>query len=359
MVINKKIAVMMPFGGVDRTHSRHSVLDFMRIKYLIEQRIAVTDRSGQNEVRYSVNAHNLNVGDIAENVITAIAEADILIGVLSEKNINVVYELAVRNLLKDEMLLLVKGDPDELVPIYLKQWANIRLDQYDAQDVLDQIDALAKAPAPRLDLRSPVPSDLIQIIDQQDGSLRSQLENALGQLEIAAPKRPDYILNLAKYLDPGRMLSAWTTYYPYSVVRIKWDKKSNRMSYAPADLNGSAVVYSANEEFLMLYNVATRLPDPDGPQALTGADLLAGVDHAGIVDNLEEFNRDNARVTDTIVFGDGFAWSRVPLRLNQNHPVAQYRKTAYLPTMTGKRIIGDPERPHTAYYLIIYIPVEQ
>jgi hypothetical protein len=26
--------------------------------------------------------------------------------------------------------------------------------------------------------------------------------------------------------------------------------------------------------------------------------------------------------------------------------------------MAGKRIIGAPERPHAAYYLVIYIPVE-
>ncbi len=154
------------------------------------------------------------------------------------------------------------------------------------------------------------------------------------------------------------MLAAWTTYYPYSVVRIRWRKRSGR-SYRPEDMDGPAVVYSANDEFMSLYNRAGRLPCADGTDALTAADLLLGLSHDEIVDNLDEFVRDNDRVAERIIFADGFAWSRVPLRLNQNHPIAQYRKTAYLPNMVGKRIIGAPERPHAAYYLIMYTPVEQ
>jgi hypothetical protein len=314
-------------------------------------------------VIHVVKAYNLNVGDVAPKVITAIAEADVVIGLLTERNVNVIFELAVRNLLKDEMLLLVKGESSEsndLVPIYLQGWARIRYDLAQARDITDRIDELAAAAQPRLDLFSPIPEALVQVIGQRRDPLREELERALQDIEIANfQRRPDHILDLAKYLDPGRMLAAWTTYYPYSVVRIRWRKRSSRKGYTPEDMDGPAVVYSANDEFMSLYNRAGKLPCPDGPDALTAADLVMGLAHDDIVDNLEEFNRDNDRVAAKIIFGDGFAWSRVPLRLNQNHPIAQYRKTAYLPSMAGKRIIGDPERPHAAYYLIIYTPVEQ
>jgi hypothetical protein len=364
----KKVAVMMSFGGDDHGDQseearerarRRATLDFMRIRYLVENKVAVKTRGAGEDVAHVVKAYNLNVGDVAPKVIKAIAEADIVIGLLTERNVNVVFELAVRNMLKDEMLLLVKGDPDELVPIYLQGWARIRYDQMDAKDVIDQIETLARATHPRIDLYSPIPDALIEAMDRQEDRLGVELERALQDIELANfQRRPDHILDLAKYLDPGRMLAAWTTYYPYSVVRIRWRKRSGR-SYRPEDVDGPAVVYSANDEFMSLYNRAGRLPCADGPDALTAADLLMGLSHDEIVDNLDEFVRDNDRVAERIIFADGFAWSRVPLRLNQNHPIAQYRKTAYLPNMAGKRIIGAPERPHAAYYLIIYTPVEQ
>jgi hypothetical protein len=364
----KKVAVMMSFGGDDHGDQseearemarRRATLDFMRIRYLVEKKVAVKTRGAGEDVAHVVKAYNLNVGDVAPKVIKAIAEADIVIGLLTERNVNVVFELAVRNMLKDEMLLLVKGDPDELVPIYLQGWARIRYDQMDAKDVIDQIETLARATHPRIDLYSPIPDALIEAMDRQEDRLGVELERALQDIELANfQRRPDHILDLAKYLDPGRMLAAWTTYYPYSVVRIRWRKRSGR-SYRLEDMDGPAVVYSANDEFMSLYNRAGRLPCADGPDALTAADLLMGLSHDEIVDNLDEFVRDNDRVAERIIFADGFAWSRVPLRLNQNHPIAQYRKTAYLPNMAGKRIIGAPERPHAAYYLIIYTPVEQ
>jgi hypothetical protein len=361
----RKVAVMMSFGGDDRSESgkerarRRATLDFMRIKYLIESKVSVKARGGHDDLSYVVMAYNLNVGDVAPKVITAIAEADVVVGLLTERNVNVVFELAVRNLLKDEMLLLVKGDPDDLVPIYLQGWARIRYDQVEVRDVVEQIEALAAAPLPHLDLYSPIPQGLIDAIAKREDRLAVELERALQDIELAnVQRRPDYILDLAKYLDPGRMLAAWTTYYPYSVVRIRWRRRGSRTGYSPEDMDGPAVVYSANDEFMDLYNRAGKLPAPDGPDALTAADLLMGLDRDDILENLEEFTRDNDRVSAKIIFGDGFAWSRVPLRLNQNHPIAQYRKTAYLPTMAGKRIIGAPERPHAAYYLVIYIPVE-
>jgi hypothetical protein len=362
----RKVAVMMSFGGDDRSEKakeqnrRRATLDFMRIKYLVENRVSVKARGSHDDIVYVVMAYNLNVGDVAPKVITAIAEADVVVGLLTERNVNVVFELAVRNLLKDEMLLLVKGDPDDLVPIYLQGWARIRYDQVDVRDVIEQIEALAVAPLPHLDLYRPIPQGLVDVMEKREDRLAVELERALQDIELANfQRRPDYILDLAKYLDPGRMLAAWTTYYPYSVVRIRWKRRGSRTGYSPEDMDGPAVVYSANDEFMGLYNRAGKVPAPDGPDGLTAADLVMGLARDDIVENLEEFTRDNDRVSAKIVFGDGFAWSRVPLRLNQNHPIAQYRKSAYLPTMAGKRIIGAPERPHAAYYLVIYIPVEQ
>ncbi len=336
MEIVKQVAIMMPFGSGERTQVRRATLEFLRIKYLIESLVQVKGRGG-SQLRYSVTAYNLNVGDIPGTVIKAIAEADVLVGVLTEKNVNVAYELAVRNLLKDEMLLLVKGKTEDVVPFYLRTFANIQLDHFDGQQVSAQIELLAGADAPELNQRSAIPDELAKAIRDHDAKLRGELERSLDQLEREAPKRPDYILDLARYLDPGRMLNVWTTYYPYSVVRIRWLQKSTRRAYEPTDMDGPAVVYSANSEFFRLYNIAGTLPPPDGSQPLTGAELLAGLKDDKIVEDedLVRFNKDNERVTRQIIFRDGFAWSAEPLRLNHTHPLPEYRDTSWLPTMSA------------------------
>src|SRR5262249_30393939 len=77
---------------------------------------------------YSIAIHRFEVGvSIPKNVAPSIAKADVLIALITELNANVIYELAIRNMLKSEVLLIVH-DPESL-PIYVKDFGRIDYDR--------------------------------------------------------------------------------------------------------------------------------------------------------------------------------------------------------------------------------------
>ncbi len=358
MPYTRHVAVMMPFGGQDRIQQRRCVLEFMRIRHLIEFGINVTPRLSETNVslKYIVRAFQASVGQIPDDALQVVANADILIGLVTEKNVNVIYELAVRNLLRDEMILVVKGDPNEVIPIYLKNMGHIRFDPPGSERVTDQIIKLAKDEFPQLSLEADTPDALKQATDRYDESLREQLQGALQTVEARPPRRPAYILNLVKDLDPGRILSSWTTFYRYGVWRIKWKRRSSKLTYDPSDLEGAPVLYYAGERCLELFNIPEKeFPDPDSDQALTTETIFDRIKNSRIVDeeNFKAFEEDQNRLSREIVFENGFARAKVPLQFNSNHKAVPNRD--YMPILMGKRTVGDPQRPHTTYLLVVYV----
>ncbi len=361
MEITKDVAMMMSFGRGQTVERRRAILDFARIKYLVEEKINVPAKGTENKIKYKVDVYNLQVGQIPEAVVRGIATADILIGLLTEKNVNVIYELAVRNLLKDELLLMVKGDPEELVPIYLKDMAYIEYTEGDTGQVADRIDKIANDQGRELYWEREIPDDLERAINSDDRTLQENLQKALNRIEINTPKRPAYILDLVADLDPGRILSTWTPFYRHGVVRIKWKKKSHPLTYDEKDMEGEPVFYYASERFFELFNLVLKeCPNPDADEALTVKKLLNRLKNQGVIDDNdhEALLNDQKRLTQEIVYGNGFGRAVVPIRFNSNHGSLNNR--AYMPHLLAKRTVGDNmARPHTTYLLVIYIQEHQ
>ncbi|MFQ5991671.1 MAG: hypothetical protein ACE5NA_04455 [Nitrospiraceae bacterium] len=361
MEITRDVAVMMSFGGGQTVERRRAILDFARIKYLVEEKINVPTKGTENKIKYKVDVYNLQVGQIPEAVVRGIATADILIGLLTEKNVNVIYELAVRNLLKDELLLMVKGDPEELVPIYLKDMAYIEYTGGETGQVADRIDKIANDQGRELYWGRETPDDLERAINSDDRTLQQNLEKALNRIEINTPKRPAYILDLVTDLDPGKLLSNWITYYRYGVVRIKWKRKSGGVVYLPEDMEGKPVFTDAGPRFHELFHYPQRmkLPDPDSGEALTVEKLLTRIRTLGIINpkDYEALIEDQKRVTREILYEDGYGRAEVPLRFNRKHRTLANR--AYLPTLVAKRTLGDTRRHHATYLLVIYYRIDQ
>jgi len=109
--IEKNVAVMMPFGGTDPQRQRRCILNFLRIKYLIENVIEVQLLPGEPEskINYKVKHARTEVGSIPDEALRTLLNADILIGLITEVNVNVIYELAVRNLLKGTLISKRQG----------------------------------------------------------------------------------------------------------------------------------------------------------------------------------------------------------------------------------------------------------
>lgn len=353
----RKVAVMMPFGGTDDLFKRRCTLEFTRIRYIIENKVKVpvNDEPGGRFRQYEVKVFEAMVGEIPETAIKMINNADILIGLITEKNVNVIYELAARSLMKDVPILIVKGDPKELLPIYLQNQAYILYDDQRSKGVVDIIDEIARSSFIDLDFYKEPEEALRREIDKYD-HLIGALERALIQME--APRSPlfqELLADVARNINPEGMYDIWNSYYPSSLVRITWRKRTKgQRGYDPADAEGPPVVCAYNNEFLRLYNIAA---DQDGQ--FTAEILFSQLKDGGFIndEDMQKFMTDQQRLTDQIVMKNGFAEAEVPLRINQYHPLTEHRGKAYLPCLTMKRIIGDSQKPHNMYLLIDYINV--
>jgi hypothetical protein len=98
----RNVLVITSFGGGDQATVRKSILEFMRIKYIIERKIEVYHRHNDplSRLNYNVTVFKAEIGAIPSNAIDRIAGTDIVVALITEKNVNVVYELAVRNIFR-------------------------------------------------------------------------------------------------------------------------------------------------------------------------------------------------------------------------------------------------------------------
>lgn len=356
MPSKRKVAVMMPFGGTDSKLQRRYIIDFMRIKYIIQQKVNVNvgNEFGAERQEYEVTAFQAHVGEIPAKAIKLIHDADILVGLITEKNVNVMYELAARSLLKDVPILLVKGDPDDLLPIYLKNQGYIA---YSTPDMVENEirDSIEKEYLNSLSLNGAIPPWLRDVIDTTDEDLINNIQDALKAMESQRDPLFKELLDVVaqnQNFDPEKMFKIWNTFYPSSIVKMTWKKRSYGVGgYSTSDAEGEAVVCAWNNEFLSLYDFV----DPNAP--MTAKELFNQLKDFVNEQDLSDFMRDQESLTKRIVLNNGFAEATIPLHINNNHPREQHRGKAYLPCLTMKRIIGDPQRPHNMYLLVDYINV--
>ena len=361
-IIKRKVVVVTGFGGDEEVSQRRSILDVMRVKYIVERKCPVTPQAGSKEfrLRYEVDVFRAPTGAIADDALAAIDSAHILIALITEQNVNVIYEIAVRNLLHDEYLILLNAEHEKSLPIYLRNMAHIK---YTPSRIGDKEKELNKVMNSIADLSEPflswahldqIPGQLADAIDQQDQRLVSALNQALQSLEDGPPQRPSFLRNLVKDLDPGRMLQSWTPFSPYSVLRIRWKGRSGpQQTYLEADMVEPPVVYSASADYLTIFALPGGLDDPDGPDAITIGRLVAQVKRYMRAEDLEQFKIDQERATQLVVFENRFAAAEVPLKFTGQHPF--HAGKAFLPHLVARRVVGDTASPHAMFILVTFI----
>jgi len=362
-IVKRNVVVIMPFGSGDSKTERQSILDVMRIKYIVENHVHVVPEGSLEDgprIEYNVEVFREPVGSIPEDAIDTVADADVVIALLTEMNVNVIYELAVRNLLKDEPILIVTDKSKERIPVYLKDVAFIDYDHPTTQAITKQIEWLSASikAAPSLNWKKldAIPDQLRETIDDPDNQyFKSEIQDALQKTE--QPRQPPHFLRKHVIdLDPGNVLKTWVTYTPFSVVRIKWQRKRTPTQYDPADMIGEPVIYAANDDYIKLFGLKLRdVPDPDGPRALTVAALLDRLKPYIEPAHYDKFANDQTRLIKEIIFNDGVGQAQVPIQFNDRHPARVHRNRAYLPDLLGKRIVGDDQSPHIVFLAVAFV----
>lgn len=357
--IRKNIIIIMPFGGSRPDSERRYRLEYKRLKYLIENHIRVPSNQLNEMVRYDVNVGMARVNEITKHAFDLIADADVVLALLTEKNVNVIYELAIRNLIRPAFLLIVKGDPEDVLPIYMR---NMPFTQYEVDDDLDSqtirnaIDRLASNKDHTITWHgSDIPAELAEVVDRNDIRLIADIQEKLTKIEESPLNWPDHLQQLAGDNHPGRLFDNWSSYNPACVIRVMWRRKSDPLRYDPEDIIGEPVVYSINHDFATLFDFKYEaFPEPDGPEALTVGRLLKRLDDYIDTEHMKIFVDDQIRVANVLIFDDRDGRAKIPLQFNNRHP--KLANQVYLPCVVGKRTIGRSEKnPHATYLHIVYI----
>lgn len=360
--LKQDVVIITSFEGADHEGMRRNILDCMRLKYIIERLIHVPSRLPQLPIRFNVGVAYTEQGDVNEQAFKKIVNADVLIAVVSGANVNVIYELAVRSLIKPDHLILIKGVSPTVLPIYLQTMGHMDFDARIDANIQREIDNIVSNTADELswiDLDSDVYPECFGQLQKEiefgrDDVLRRGLQENLQRMYGRPTKWPSFIADLALQLDPSGLLKTWETYYPTSIIRAQWSKRSSR-SYEPSDVATSPVVTAGNAKFMNLFGIS-EIGDPDDPaMALTAEESMKKLQKFMNSDDFEEFVEDQKKVSNIIFFENDFAQTNVPIRFNDEHREPFLRGTVFMPMLIGKKVVGNPRAFHTTYLLVTYL----
>jgi len=351
--VTRSVLVIAPFGGNDREKERRAILDVMRIKYLIERKVQVKKRRPTEcLVDYKVDKHRNGAGLISPEGIRKIASADVLVALMTEINVNVAFELAVRNMLRPEVILIVR-DP-AAVPVYAHDLARIGYDHADNKRIHSVIDNIAEDHGQSLDWDDlEPPEELRRALDSIDGHMTRELRGALTLLE-ESPSRSIFEQELTQDLDPGRVLGSWNTYVPYAVFRINWQRKASPQGYNDKDREGEPMVVSGNEKLRQFIDWEERTLAPPGqPGALSLPEMIVRIGSFMSEDVRKKFLEDQDRLYNKVILGGGFGSAKEPIVFTEDHP--RFGGKRYLPTLVALRRVGNVALPHSMFLVVAYV----
>ena len=303
-VLDQDVVIITSFMGDDPERMRRNILDCMRLKYIIENHTTITWRLMNLPIQFHVSVAYTEQGDVNTNAFKKIINSDVLIAVVSDANVNVIYELAVRSLIKPEHLILIKNADEQILPKYLQSMGYISFDSKIEPSVQHEIDKIARNEFSDLawsDLDgSQYPSafdDLKSEIDRgKDETLQKELQNNLHKLYQKPSEWPNFMADLALQIDPAGLLDAWSTYYPTSLVRVQWSGRLGR-SYKVEEMAGAPVVIAGNPRFCQLYGIKDVGDPNDGATALTASESLAKLKQFMAEDDYSAFEQDQQEIS--------------------------------------------------------------
>lgn len=359
------ITVLTSFGSNDAELEQLFQLDYHRIKHIVENKVTVISPGRSEPIKYQVEICNIRAGGISERALDKITKSNIVIAILGERNINVIFEIAIRLFYNPIAILFYRDSGDQEgaaarnyffqhKPIYLDNFAIHPLPPAD-----DQLKQVANQFAAQFNWFTPgVPEQLATAIELRDEYFATLLQQCLQEIEHEAINVPRDMSELTERRRPEGFIKGWDVMLPTSVIQIKWKRRSERFRYLPTDMVDAEqpIVRDANDEFKNIFciNQNTHFPS-QGPNKVTYKMLMDSIEPFISEDNLMAFNDDQARLTESLIFGSTMTSAEVPLRMLDNHPNVNIRGKVYLPCLMAKHTVGDTDKAHTTYYIISFV----
>ncbi len=344
---------------------RMCILKYKEIEYIITKRIrslSLTDALDRPVVNLLTVDHLVTGSGLEGANQDKVKNSDIIIAYIGNStyfsdSVNVIYEMALRNVLRPELILLGELESEELlkerVGFYLSQYTLLNVERSRDDEIVDKAIAVARNTRdyPLHGYGEPIPEVLRLAIDRgADLPLEEGLRTRITTV-IKDPPQPPYMTRLIEQLDPHKLVSTSVCYLPSSVVRVTFAPKSSEQDkYTPEQLI-DITTCDYNAEFEDLYGFRRRAPRLDDDFLF--AQLKGFVKTA----DLNEFIRDQEVLFESIVYRPGVGTASVPLRIDERHPLPAYRNTEYLPSTILRKQIGDLRFVHSYLLLVVYFEV--
>ena len=361
--IKASITVLTSFGSNDPDREHLFQLDYHRIKHIIENKITVMSPGRSDPIDYNVEICNIRAGGISERALEKITKANIVVAILGERNINVIFEIAIRLFYNPVAILFYRDSEDaeslrgqffQHKPIYLDNFAIHALPPSD-----DNLRKVATEVASQFNWFTPgIPEKLATAIDVTDQYFITLLGQCLQEIENEAINVPRDMSELTERRRPEGFIKGWDVMLPTSVIQIKWKKRAERFRYHVTDMVDAEqpIVRDANDEFKNIFciNQNTQFPS-QGPNKVTYQMLMDSIEPFVSDENLNAFNEDQARLSENLIFGSTMTSAEVPLRMEENHPNVNIRGKVYMPCLVAKHTVGDTDKAHTTYFIISFV----
>ncbi len=362
--IKASITVLTSFGSNDPEREHLFQLDYHRIKHIIENQITIMSPGRADPVEYNVEICNIRAGGISERALEKITKANIVVAILGERNINVIFEIAIRLFYNPVAILFYRDRDDgedalrnqffQHKPIYLDNFAIHALPPAD-----DNLKKVATEVASQFNWFTPgIPEKLATAIDVTDQYFITLLGQCLQEIENEGINVPRDMSELTERRRPEGFIKGWDVMLPTSVIQIKWKKRAERFRYHVTDMvdTEQPIVRDANDEFKNIFciNQNTQFPS-QGPNKVTYQMLMDSIEPFVSDENLDAFNVDQARLSENLIFGSTMTSAEVPLRMEENHPNVNIRGKVYMPCLVAKHTVGDTDKAHTTYFIISFV----
>ena len=390
--IGKNITVVMPYEGdaghdddadtPKRQSNRLYKLIYWRFKHIIESKINYIMGKGPgaprnpNPVRRHGKPCQFNVSAVVTrrnakllDVMGPITSSDIAVGFVTHTNetvvsLTLIYELAVRQLLRSALVLVIDGVADELRPQFMSSLKEVVVTPSWMED--QTLRNLAKDyPLRPLDDFEPGDADkeawrrLEGISDSFDDGVTRELRRAIQAMMDGENPQSDEVRHLMRELDPEYMVSTASVFYPAQIVKISWAERPRDARGRPVPRDDSHIIGISmcdwNQPFLDLFNLDANTAEQEG--TVGDDDIVAFLKEHMDPDDYERYLEDQNRLWKLIVLGPQAGVAAEPIIFNSTHPNPNLRNRAFLPCCVLKKRMGDPAQEHFIYLLVVFFDV--
>ncbi len=375
--LSLSVTVLMHFDQFDmHDELRHKII-YHRIKHHLENGIVLTRPvggvGGMRRFKFKVNLSSLAT-EQEEKVLRDIAEANVVVAVLTKPSPTLAYQIGYRDTVRSETIILhsrqVRGRIEDLVPIHIPRNVCIPFDEPNPEwpeenYANDPIYARFFEHQMSISFRDDtLHSDVEQAMIQYDQHLHRRMAFALDHLTYGDVRHAQPVFkHVGKLRLPEDFLQHWFAYLPTSLLRICWKGKTGPGNdYRPEDIEGDVVVCDGNEGFREIFAVSASDFGDYESRVYSYTQLMSNIRKYVCPLHLEKFDEEQDQLRHELIFGETRIVAKVPLRFMDEtddtdhlHQASAMRGRVFLPCLMAKNTIGHVDHFHATYMIVSFV----